>query len=234
MRLLIADDHALTRAGIRHALQNAGLFTVVAEADTSAKVLPLVGRTEPDVVLLDTDMPGQDSLACLERLQARFPNVTVLMLADDASPTKLQAAFARGARGWIMKTIDPADLAAAIASALDAKVFVPYGPVHDDSESARQSGITERELEIVRLLGLGLSNKAIAAELWVTVQTVKFHLTNIYRKLGLANRTAVARWAHEAGLLLGTHPHGELQSHLLERTRRPPGDGTPGVPGPEN
>ena len=203
MRLLVADDHALTRAGIRHALEERGEFIVVGEADAGPKVVPLVGQTSPDVVLLDTDMPGLDGLTCLERLKTRFPDVAVIMLAADATPAQLQAAFARGARGWILKTIDPDDLGPAIVHALEASVFVPYGPVNDDSAAARTAGLSARELDIIRLVGRGYTNKQIAGELWITVQTVKFHLTNIYRKLGLPNRTAAARWAHESGLLLG-------------------------------
>jgi len=204
MRLLVADDHALTRAGIRHALESRSDFVVVGEADTGPKVLPLDGQTEPDVVLLDTEMPGLAGLTCLERPQARHPDVAVIMLAAEASPAQLQAAFARGARGWILKTIEPDELGPAIVHALDASVFVPYGPVNDDTAAARTAGLSGRELEIIRLVGRGFSNKQIAGELWITVQTVKFHLTNIYRKLGLPNRTAAARWAHEAGLLLGS------------------------------
>jgi DNA-binding NarL/FixJ family response regulator len=109
--------------------------------------------------------------------------------------------FARGARGWILKSIDPGELWTAIDHALEAKLFVPYGPLNDDTATAKAAGLSDRQLEILRLLGRGLSNKQIATELWITVQTVKFHLTNIYRKLGLTNRTAAARWAHETGLL---------------------------------
>lgn len=203
MRLLIADDHALTRAGVRYALEARPDFTVVGEADTGPKVLPLVGRTTPDVLLLDTEMPGLDGLTCLERMQERFPETAVIMLAAEASPAQLQAAFARGARGWILKTIEPSELGPAIVHAIDGSVFVPYGPITDDSATARAAGLSGRELEIIRLVGRGYSNKQIATELWITVQTVKFHLTNVYRKLDLPNRTAAARWAHQAGLLIG-------------------------------
>jgi DNA-binding NarL/FixJ family response regulator len=201
MRLLIADGCGLTRAGIRVALKERDDFDLVGEADTGPRVVPLVKQTTPDVVLLDTEMPGLDGLACLERLQAWYPEVAVIMLAAEASPAALQAAFARGARGWILKTIDPQELGPAIAHALGASVLIMYGPVYDDRAAARSAGVSDRELEIIRLLGHGYSNKQIATELWITVQTVKFHLTNIYRKLGLSNRTTVARWAHESGLL---------------------------------
>jgi DNA-binding NarL/FixJ family response regulator len=223
MRLLIADDHALTRAGIRFALDEREEFTVVGEAETGPQVLPLVGQTTPDVVLLDTDMPGLDGLTCLERMQTRYPDVAVVMLADDANPAQLQAAFARGARGWILKTIDPQELGPAIVHALDASVFVPYGPVHDDDAAARNAGLSGRELDIIRLIGRGYTNKQIATELWITVQTVKFHLTNIYRKLGLPNRTAAARWAHESGLLIGA-PINDITTDLANSLPPRPGD----------
>jgi DNA-binding NarL/FixJ family response regulator len=202
MRLLIADGHALTRAGIRLALERRrdGL-TVVGEAATGLEVLPLIRRHQADVVLLDRDLPGIDSLTTLERLRARHPQVAVVMLGADANPAQLQAAFARGAQGWIVKTIDPGELGTAIAHSVESEVFVPYGPIDSDGATARRTGITERELEIIRFLGRGYTNKQIAGELWITVQTVKFHLTNVYRKLSLPNRTAVARWAHESGLL---------------------------------
>jgi DNA-binding NarL/FixJ family response regulator len=217
MRLLVADDHAITRAGIRYALEGQERITVVGEAETGPKVLPLVGRTSPDVVLLDIDMPGLDGLTCLERMQTRYPDVAVIMLAVDASPAQVQAAFARGARGWILKTIDPQELGPAIKHAREADVRVPYGPVRDDDAPARAAGLSGRELDILRPLGRGSSNKEIAAELDITVQTVKFHLTNIYRKLRLSNRTAAARWAREAGLVSGTS-RTTIAEHTLRRT----------------
>ncbi len=204
MRILIADDHGLTRAGVRAALTAGTGFDVVGEADTGPRVLPLIGQTSPDIVLLDTDMPGLDALTCLERVRERFPDTAVIMLSANADPIQLQAAFARGARGWIVKTIQPGDLGPAIVHALEGSVIVPYGPVHDDSAAAKTAGLSAREIDIVRVLGRGYSNKQIASELWITVQTVKFHLTNVYRKLDLPNRTAAARWAHEAGILTGT------------------------------
>jgi len=200
MRLLIAEDHPLVRAGIRLAFDGQDAFTIVGEAERGPQVLPLVAQTGPEVVLLDSDMPGLDRLTCLDRLRTRFPDVAVVILGADADPVQVQAAFVRGARGWILKTIDPQDLAPAIVHALEGTAFAPYGPVQDDSLVAREAGLTDRELEIVRLLGGGYSNKQIARALFITVPTVKFHLTSIYRKLHLSNRTAAARWAHESGI----------------------------------
>jgi DNA-binding NarL/FixJ family response regulator len=200
IRLLVADDDGLTRAGIRVALEGSQ-FTIVGEAETGPKVVPAVGRTKAEIVLLDAEIAGFDGLRCLERLATCYPGVAVVMLATEATPAQLQAAFAAGARGWVIKTIEPEDLGPAIAHALTATVLLPYGPEVDEHAAARIVGLSNRELDSLRLVGLGYSNKEIAAELWITVQTVKFHLSNVYRKLGLPNRTAAARWAHESGLL---------------------------------
>jgi len=197
---LLADTDGLLRAGIRSALTGSQ-FTVVGEVDTGSKLLPAVRQTAPDIVLLNPEMPELDGLTCLERLSARHPEVIVVMLATAAAPAQMRAAFVRGAQGWIMKTIEAADLGPALSQTLAATVFHLYGPVVDSSAEATTAGLSTRELEILRLVGRGDSNKQIAAELWITVQTVKFHLTNVYRKLGLPNRTAAARWAHESGLL---------------------------------
>jgi DNA-binding NarL/FixJ family response regulator len=200
LRLLVADADGLMRAGIRSTLEQSQ-FTVVGEAETGSKLLPAVRRTAPDVVLLNLEMPELDGLACLERLTARHPEVIVVMLATTSALAQMHAAFVRGARGWIMKSIAADELGSAIAQTLAATVFHRYGPVVDSGAEARTAGLSSRELEILRLVGRGHSNKQIAEELWITVQTVKFHLTNVYRKLVLPNRTAAARWAHESGLL---------------------------------
>ncbi|HJQ84663.1 MAG TPA: response regulator transcription factor [Candidatus Binatia bacterium] len=200
-RILLADDHPLFLVGIRRALEAAGGFEVVGEAYDGSEVLPLVGRTEPDVVLLDLRMPGMDGIECLERLRARHPAVRVLMLANEADPAQIEAAFVRGARGFVVKTIDPEELAPSIHDALASEEPRAYGlAVLNDAVVAATAGLSERELEILRTVSRGLSNKAIARELWISEQTVKFHLTNIYRKLGISNRTEAARWALGRGI----------------------------------
>jgi DNA-binding NarL/FixJ family response regulator len=200
-RILLADDHPLFLVGIRRALEHAGEFEVVGEAHDGSEVLPLVGRTEPDVVLLDLRMPGMDGIECLERLRARHAAVDVVMLANEADPAQIEAAFVRGARGFVVKTIDPDELAPSILDALSSSEPRAYGlAVLNDAVVAATAGLSERELEILRTVSRGLSNKAIARELWISEQTVKFHLTNIYRKLGISNRTEAARWALGRGI----------------------------------
>ncbi|HVA30258.1 MAG TPA: response regulator transcription factor, partial [Gaiellaceae bacterium] len=109
MKVLIADDHRLMVAGIRRALEDEEI-EVVGEATTGAQVLPLVGRTDPDVVLLDVRMPQMDGFTALEQLRVRYPRVKVVMLSVFADPEHIQMALSRGASGYIVKTINPRDL----------------------------------------------------------------------------------------------------------------------------
>jgi two-component system, NarL family, nitrate/nitrite response regulator NarL len=198
---LIADDHRLMVEGTKQALQRAGDFDVVGEAVNGVQVLPLVRRLKPDLVLLDLRMPQMDGLTCLGKIRKEFPEMKVAILSVSQDPELIQTALKRGANAYIVKTIDPDDLAGALRQALDGNVFTTAGVTEDPAErAAKDVGLTERELGIVRAVARGLSNEAISKELWVAEQTVKFHLTNIYRKLGVSNRTEAARYAFEHGL----------------------------------
>jgi DNA-binding NarL/FixJ family response regulator len=200
-RILLADDHPLLLVGVRRSLEAAAGFVVVGEAHDGSEVLPLVGRLNPDVVLLDVRMPGMDGIECLERLRSRHPDLKVVMLGNEGDPAQVEAAFVRGACGFIVKTIEPEELAPAIRDAVESAEPRAYGlAVLTDAVTAATAGLSERELEILRTVSRGLSNKAIARELWISEQTVKFHLTNIYRKLGISNRTEAARWALGRGI----------------------------------
>jgi DNA-binding NarL/FixJ family response regulator len=202
VRVLIADDHRLIVEGTKQALERAGGFEVVGEAVNGVQVLPLVRRLKPELVLLDLRMPQMDGLTCLSKIRKEFPEVKVAMLSVSQDPDLIQTALKRGASAYIVKSIDPADLAAALRQAIDGNVFTTAGLTEDPGQrAARDAGLTERELVIVRAVARGLSNEAIAKELWVAEQTVKFHLTNIYRKLGVSNRTEAARYAFEQGLV---------------------------------
>jgi DNA-binding NarL/FixJ family response regulator len=202
MKVLIADDHRLMLEGIRRALEGVEGFEIVGEAYTGSQVLPLVGRTHPDVVLLDIRMPQMDGLTCIELIRKRYPKVKVVVLSVFNDPEHIQAALKRGASGYIVKSVNPLDLPSALRQALEGTVYHPLGlPETDDESEAKAAGLTERELAILKAVARGLSNQAIGKELWVTEQTVKFHLTNIYRKLGVANRTEAARYAYQHGLV---------------------------------
>jgi DNA-binding NarL/FixJ family response regulator len=203
MRVLIADDHPLILAGIKHALEEADGFDVVAETNNGSQVLPLVSQTKPDLALLDMRMPGMDGLTCLDRIRARHPEVKVVILSVSTDPDVIQDVLNRGASAYIVKSVNPVDVPSALRQALEGSVFnaigLPEKQVADDA--AKAAGLTERETSILKALARGLSNDAIGKELWVAEQTVKFHLTNIYRKLGVSNRTEATRYAYEHGLV---------------------------------
>jgi DNA-binding NarL/FixJ family response regulator len=199
---LIADDHRLMVEGTKQALERAGGFDVVGEAVNGSQVLPLIRRLQPDLVLLDLRMPQMDGLTCLTKIRKEFPDMKVAMLSVSQDPELIQTALKRGANAYIVKSIDPDHLAGVLRQALEGNVFTTAGITEDPGErAAKDAGLTERELGIVRAVARGLSNEAISKELWVAEQTVKFHLTNIYRKLGVTNRTEAARYAFEQGLV---------------------------------
>jgi DNA-binding NarL/FixJ family response regulator len=200
LKVLLADDHQLTLAGVRRVLEESGDMVVVGEAHTGADVLPLVRATEPDVVVLDLRMPKLDGLACLDLIRRHHPDLTVVMFSAASEPASISTAFQSGANAYVLKTVNPLDLPAAIRQAAEGTVYYPP-PAASEPPAKDSADLTDRERAILTAVMRGLSNKAISQEFWVTEQTVKFHLSNVYRKLGVPNRTAAARFAHEHGLI---------------------------------
>jgi DNA-binding NarL/FixJ family response regulator len=190
-------------AALRLALEPEPDLEVVGEAESGSQVLPLVHQHAPDVVLLDIRMPGVDGLRCLEQLKQRFPHVKAIAISAIDDPQVIQGALERGASAFILKSIDPRDLPAAIRQTVEGTVFRTLGGTGAPAAgvSAKDLGLSERELTILKALASGLSNKQIAQQLWLAEQTVKFHLTNIYRKLEVASRTEAIRAAYEHGLV---------------------------------
>jgi DNA-binding NarL/FixJ family response regulator len=202
MKILVFDEDRLASQGICAALRSSPGFEVVGEADTPADLFALVRQTNPDVVLLDVPTPPFDALVCLERLQSQHQPIKVVVLSTLSDPSHVEMALSRGACGYIVKKIDPHDLAAAIRQAAEGTTFHVVGAFPNPYESlAKAAGLTDREITVLKAVTRGLSNHAISTELWVSQQTVKFHLTNLYRKLGVANRTEAARYAYEHGLV---------------------------------
>lgn len=200
--MVIADDHRLMLDGVRRALEADGSFEIVGETQSGSQVVPLVGKTKPDVVLLDVRMPGRDGLTCLDEIKSRFPEIKVVMLSASENPDLIETALRRGASAYVLKSVDPVDLPSTLRQAMSGTVFSAIGTTEGaEAMVGRASGLTDRETAILAALARGLSNDEIAKELWVTRQTVKFHLTNIYRKLGVKNRTEATRYAYQQGLV---------------------------------
>jgi DNA-binding NarL/FixJ family response regulator len=206
LRVAIADDHRLMLDGIKRALETAPDIKVVGEAMSGEDMLALVPRVRPDVVILDLRMPKGDGLTTLAQLKKDHPDVKVIILSMFEDSEHIDQALGQGAAGYVVKSINPLDLASTIRQVVEGNVFHPRGrgAVGGKAEPVPQpnpGGLTERELSILKLVAEGLSNLDIASKLYVTEQTVKFHLSNIYRKLGVGNRTEATRYAYRNNLI---------------------------------
>ena len=202
LKVLIVDDHKLMAAALKDALDEVDHIRVVGMAHSGSDAVSMVTKTQPDAVVLDVNMPGMSGLECLDVIRRDYPNVKVVMLSAGDDLSVVRDAFGRGAAAFIMKSVDPADLPAALRHVCDGTVFhAPTALGASATDPLREAGLTEREVSMLKAVARGLSNKAISKEFWVTEQTVKFHLNNVYRKLGVPNRTAAAGFAHEQGLV---------------------------------
>jgi DNA-binding NarL/FixJ family response regulator len=202
LRVVIADNHRLILAGMRAALADEEEILLVGEASTARGVVMIATRTRPDVVLLDLRMPQGDGLWALREITRTLPDTKVIVCSVRDDQAHIAQAVSEGAAGYIVKTIDPNDLAAAIRQTVEGTVF--SGRAAADAQRQTDSVemlLTERELEILRHVAEGLPNAQIARKLWVTEQTVKFHLSNVYRKLGVKNRTEASRYALRHGII---------------------------------
>jgi DNA-binding NarL/FixJ family response regulator len=186
-------------------------IAVAGKATTAEEALEMIERHEPDIFLVETGLTGSVSGSSVVRAaRQRVSSLRVIALAGSADPADIDAAFDAGALAYVVKTARPEDVAATIRQAFDHSIFLarvqavgvsptpePERAVEDDEGAA----LTRREREILALVAEGHSNRELARMLWVTEQTVKFHLSNIYRKLDVSNRTEASRWAHKHRLL---------------------------------
>ena len=203
LRVVAVDDHQLILDAIRITLEEADDIELVGEAQSASEALPLIARTQPDLVLLDIRMPSMDGLTALAKIRERHPKVKVVVLSGVDEPEQIRIALEQGASAFIVKHVDPRDLASALRQVADGTVFQVLGSSESgEDNAAKAAGITDSELRVLRALAQGASNKQIAADLFITEQTVKFHLTNIYRKLRVSNRTEATRYAYQHGLVV--------------------------------
>ena len=176
-------------------------FEVVDVAGSGADIVPLVRRTMPDLVLLDLRMPAVDGLAALRALRKAGLDTKVIILSAMEEPELVNRALRSGACAFIMKRIDPSDLGAAIRQALDQTLFHPLRENPLGAANGNEESLNQRELAILNLVGAGLSNKQIAQREWLAEQTIKFHLTHIYKKLGVSSRAQAVAIAFQRGLI---------------------------------
>jgi DNA-binding NarL/FixJ family response regulator len=202
LRIVICDDHALMRAALRLLLTLEEGIEVVGETGNGAEVLALVAAVQPDVVVLDLDLPGVDGFRCLELLRVEQPDVRSVVVSATDDVESIEAALRLGAVGYVLKSVNPLDLPAAIRQSVEGRVFQATMVADTRTDGpARAAGLSAKEVEVLSELAKGKSNRQIAETLWLSEQTVKFHLRNVYRKLGVANRTEALRLALDRHLV---------------------------------
>ena len=203
IRVCLADDHLLVLSGIKSTLSESEDIDVVAATQCGDELLKLVAEHRPDLVLLDVRISGMDGIECVRRIKADHPETKVVVLSEKEDMEIISASLNAGASAYIGKRINPRDLPSALLQIVDQVVYqtcpalTPAAPVRE----APACDLTDRELTMLEAVCRGLSTKAISRELWIAEKTVKFHLTNIYRKLGVSNRTSAMRYAIEHDLI---------------------------------
>jgi DNA-binding NarL/FixJ family response regulator len=215
-RVVLVDDHPLFVEALRAAVERAGI-EVAGTASRGDELMKLMETVDADAVLLDLAMPGVDGYECLDQLRERYPKTRVIVVSATDDEENIRRALDSGAVCFVGKATDPNDLAGAVHVLLSDSIHLEVprasrpGPRASGANGAAAALLTPRELEILRLASDGLSNSEMAKQLWVTDQTIKFHLSNIYRKLEVSNRTGASRWAREHGLLDDYEPTPRAQ-----------------------
>ncbi len=201
IRVLLADDHRMVRAGLRALLANAADVSVVAEAADGEQAVQAVADSAPDLVLMDLSMPVLDGIAATRAIRASHPGVRVVVLSSFDDQDRVRQALQAGATGYVLKDCTPEQLLAAIRSAaaghapLDPRVAGALLP--DTGQPSVADQLSQRELQVLRLASQGLANKQIGRTLGIAERTVKVHLGNIFRRIGVSDRTSAALWARE-------------------------------------
>jgi DNA-binding NarL/FixJ family response regulator len=210
IRVVLADDHALVRQGITRFLEEAGEIVVVAEAEDGERALELVAEYKPDMAILDIRMPKLSGLDLARRIRAEHPQVKILVLTAYDDDPYVFALLKAGVDGYILKTADSTQLIQAVRQIMEGEAALDPGvakrlmkrvasgrvTLGDDEVVERP---TDRELEVLRLAGKGLTNRAIGRELGISDRTVQGHLARVYEKLHVSTRTVAVLKAVQAG-----------------------------------
>ncbi len=208
-RVVIADDQPQFRSGLARLLQLDKRVEVVGQAENGQEALDLVARTRPDIVLMDIDMPVLDGVVATSRIARDYPHVKVLILTTFDADNHLIQALKSGASGCILKDADPETTVSSILAALGGERVMATAVANrvldilTEPVTAKEScdSLTAREIEILKLLATGMPNKQIAHELNISEKTVRNHVSNVYEKLGIGDRSQAVLYAVRTGLV---------------------------------
>jgi DNA-binding NarL/FixJ family response regulator len=216
IRVLIVDDHAIVRTGLAQLLGTTADLQLVGQARDGSQAVELAAELRPDVVLMDLSMPGVDGVTATARILADHPDIHVLVLTSFSDETRILDALHAGAEGYLLKHAEPETILSGIreivagGSPLDPKA----ARVLLTNRRTPRTGVrlTDREREVLRMVGDGLPNKTIARRLGITERTVKAHLTSVYHQLGVTDRTQAALWAQRQAGVVAPSDNGADQS----------------------
>jgi DNA-binding NarL/FixJ family response regulator len=199
--VLLVDDHALVRRGFRRLLEDDASIEVVGEASNGEEAIQLVRELAPQVVVMDAAMPGTGGLAATRAILAGAPEVRILMLSMHSEETLVRQAMDAGARGYILKNALDLDLASAVVRVAAGEIVLDPAAARAAALAGERSRLPPRELEVLQLICDGLSNRAIAAKLDLSVNTIAVHRANIMNALGVHKTAELVMYAIQHGLV---------------------------------
>ena len=204
IRVLVADDHAIVRVGLGQLLEACDDIEVVDSVTNGLDAVEVAIGRRPDVVLMDLSMPGVDGIEATRRILDSRPDIRIVMLTFHSSPDPILEAVDAGAVGYLLKDAEPDEILRGVRAA--ARGESPLDPkaaralLLARTEGTRVAELSSREREVLVLVGAGMANKQIARRLGISEKTVKSHLTNVFRHLGVSDRTQAAMWAQSHGI----------------------------------
>ena len=208
IRVLVVDDHAVVRAGLRRVLDAEPDIETVGEAPNAERAVYEAIETRPDVVLMDVVMPGKSGIEATPSILQAVPTARVLVLSMQDDPRYVREAFDAGARGYVMKEAADAEVVAAVRAVADGERYLHpalgarlVAAESEERRRAEEDPLSDREREVLRLLALGHTNQEIARSLYISVRTAETHRAHIMQKLRLATRADLVRYALDRGLL---------------------------------
>ena len=210
IRVLVVDDHAVVRTGLRRILDSEKDIETVGEAPNAERALFEALELKPDIVLLDVVMPGKSGIEAMPGLLTALPDTRVLVLSMQDDPRYVREAFEAGASGYVLKEAADTEVVGAVRAVANGERYVHpalgarlVAAESEERKRAASDPLSEREREVLRLLALGHTNQEIAAQLYISVRTAETHRAHIMRKLGLASRAELVRYALDNGMIEG-------------------------------